>query len=431
MASAISCRYHWPEDSEKTLGLQPDEIRRIEKLLAHTRATKDFSPHASYTIDRKAQILVSGEKIEAPRRLVIYKDYSLVVLNSKGGLTPRSGGGQQRFLKIAYDPDTGTTYFKKAILCPAQTTFIQHLFSRSLPGCATIGHLEIGEREGKSKYFEQYYPEGSLARYFKDHRALPPFAPDAVLILQDTLKAFHETRYRPPALESQTEGKAVSYERHFYLSHADVSPNNLVLEKQPDGTYLLKWIDWGCSLNRSFLTTHTIGWGPPETIRGAAEAPIPHDKIDSFGTKKDAWSFALLAGSILLGDFYSLAGAPSIPLPNFRFVYERIRLNQRLILEESALGTLSQEEVDREVDGYIIASTEEHRPLWIAIKAWLRIDPNERPNLATCYVEEGHLVNTTPPKEQVTPEKRRPTLDAPQRRSSLSTLGESFRKMFS
>jgi serine/threonine protein kinase len=205
----------------------------------------------------------------------------------------------------------------------------------------------------------------------------------------DAVRKIHETRYQPARFCSPSRDITVSFSKEYFLFHGDISPNNIICEERINtktgkselGLMLTDLSDIGDLTSLRW----TRGWASPETIQFVAQSNYQNLTRNAFlskyGAKKDAWAMGLILGFLVRGDLVQA----SVPLPNFRFIVNRLTLRDNSV-DESGIAQITQEEVDSEIDPLITQSVPPEKLLWQCIKMFLTVDPDKRPTMAERYI---------------------------------------------
>jgi hypothetical protein len=349
------------------------------------------------TISESAK-LSKDQPILFPCQVVILKDKSFIKIN---GVQPLPGGGQQSSLKRVYSPDSGEWVLKKHAFSIEEETIVSYIYLfRDIPkearnGLAEIPFYEIGTY--KRTYYEKQY-SGNLASLFNCQKKVTGIF-EALIDLNLALHTIHSLFYSPPSL-TMPFMKPFSLIQSTYCYHGDISPQNVVYELEPSAQEArvvtikhLRFIDWGAAA-RTSMSIFTRGWNSPEGVH--------HSKFPScitetqafnltYGRKKDAWAFGLLAASLIKGGLF-YEPSTDVALPNLSFIYNKIKVNSDGTLDDSDIADLQQDEINTEITENvrrIDQSTEIGKKLvvwWNAIRCWLQVNPDMRCDLEQKFV---------------------------------------------
>jgi hypothetical protein len=372
----------WPDDPSK-LGMTPLDIRILDIVIQNLHqqlppktVIDSWVTDPSLRIERGTELQLPDRTLAGmPRRVVVYGDRVFVVLNTKNGVRTVAGGATQSKLKLVYNPVSGATYLKKRIYSVEQDTLVRFIsnLDQKVSGFAEIGHVE--NRKGRTNYFEKEY-SFTLTRYCRtvrpEHRKA--FDIRSLSYLQDALKILHQTTYEPPRLVRP--GINVVFRQPSLCWIGDISPNNCVIEINEAGNIETRLIDYGFALDLRIIAS-LPGWEPPEIAAGTEDAKAYNLK---YGTKKDAWQFALLWGSILRGGvlFGSDTGNP---LPALTVILDKLVVRDGK-MDVSGLKELTQSEVDEYIRDLIANERREDiKKIWETIGKWLQVDPDQRPSV--------------------------------------------------
>jgi serine/threonine protein kinase len=375
-------QYKWPENLDD-IKLTSEEARKLEtfaKIVANNIPKDDLYSGAFYH-RRKTTVMEDGKSINLPRSLFVNKKAIVVILNKHGGMGTLEGGAQQTEIKFGWDLISGAMYVKKTVHTPFEDSFYNWL--AYAPGDKPISLPKLAgvyKSERKTKFLEKCYPLTlTKALQTKTYEVDWP----SLANLQESLAKLNTFSFQPPNLivdmgnnrmMNNSEGK----DRKVFF-HGDISPNNIMCltENKTSKNLLLRIIDFGASMQFDSIIW-TCGYGSPETVQ------LYHGKLSmsredfnaKYGQKRDAWALAMVIVSILKGGFHP--AFPGSIIPNFTFIANKIKIVNRRF-DDSQIATLTQEEVDNEVDALKDEKVNAFCTLQIqVIKKWLKVDPNER-----------------------------------------------------
>jgi hypothetical protein len=383
--------YKWPENLAE-IGLVGGQVRTLESAISQLR-------NELFKTDKKYLMALSRQSIKGyfgelliPRRVIVYREKSIVVLNSKGP-TPLKNEADGTVFKWGYNPDEGTYCLKKRIVSVEQKIFIDYLRrnapSDGVEGFAEIEHVDIFKET--SSYFQVYYPSLSTV-FLKNTQKIP--ALDRLYYFQRALKAVHSLTFNPPSL-TELNGEDHQYNVGFQFFIGDISPKTVGFCEIPkkDEIFECKFtgLESLANLNR---IVRNPGWNAPEVVKFLQTSPS-QTSIRTFnsenGSRSDTWSFALLAASILLGGFEVSKNLPHL-LPKFHFINHHLRQRTHGI-DDSEIVDLEQGEIDLEIAG-ILSTVEDSTPIgrcirvwWSTIGMWLKVDPAKRPDLTRIFID--------------------------------------------
>lgn len=389
--SRISNRldFCWPRFSYSDWPLSICQEALYERIIANTSFRKTDK---KYAIVKKGTVLnIDGRNSEIPKTLFLTDKVAIISL----GITSHSSTGKsQKKITIGYDVLSGNHYFKKLIFSDYEMRllkFLRNSFNEKKP-------LSVAQpfpyNTGCKRKFWEKKGEQTLKEWLTTNYKLNL---DSLLALQNTIKIFHLNDFSSSSL-SWREGKSRP------LFHGDISLNNIVCDFDAQGNVSYKLIDYegGRIKNLSW----TKGWCPPEYIAYCLKQGLFAERSISefnemFGQKKDAWSLALVIGSILRG--YTDKTWCEAGLPAFSFITKRIVINDGK-LDEKKLLTLTQKEIDDEIAEIKNSINEDVVPdeglrkillaCWEVINGWLTVDPQKRPTVAelSLTVSKGRIL---------------------------------------
>jgi hypothetical protein len=374
----------WPPDLQ-TIGLTPEDKSLLEERVS--AVYHDLPLNSPGCIHSQRERVLTG--VDAADSLIVADRYALIRLKNV------------KEKNLFYDLFTGERVRKKRISSPAQHMVLDLIYlctNPSFRGVSVIKHIH------KMTYYETCYPNTLGALYYPAvQMRLPNWLPN-ILSLQEALRALHDHSYQPAHLCKEEDGLRLAFDCPRPCYHGYIHPNNIGCEPDPDrpGDYLLRLCDWTRSVQDR--VSFCAGWESPETVRfiSSSSSTISFSNRRAFNIKhgqaRDVWSFALLVGSLLRGSFFYLQvlATGSLltfqALPSFDFITKRMEVTKEGEINDEALWTLTQGEVDADLDNFLIALQKEPdytpamKTCWECVKKWLRVNPDERPTLANCYI---------------------------------------------
>lgn len=225
------------------------------------------------------------------------KDGSALVAHSEGSLIGKMVGGRYRVIQQLGEGGMGQVYLAEhvrmkrksaiKIMRPALVHEPEALqrFTREAENASKINHpnvasiFDFGETEEGLVYLAMEFIEGeSLSALLKREIAMHPVvAADIVAQASDALNAAHE----------------------LGILHRDIKPDNIMVSKRPDGTFVVKLVDFGIArtmergsqqVTRTGFAVGTPEYMSPEQLSG--------DVLDA---RSDQYSLALVAFIALTG----------------------------------------------------------------------------------------------------------------------------------
>jgi hypothetical protein len=399
LISAPRSPYQWPFDMG-IIGLTVAEQSILEAAINLLRRPLPADEKGLCSIrwasTKQFVLFKNGPNKQLPRTVIVSQKFAIILLNNKGGIHHLEGG------KLSYDPLNGIFLIKRPIFSSGQQMVINFI-AYDLPpndneGFSEITHVECGGRTHKSNYYEkrssftlpQLYPP------IKGSGAPPVLCLEPLVLLQNALRLLHAQIYRSPHMINRTTKSASFIEEDLPCWHGDIRPGSVACELDPlrAGEYRYKWTNWKSAMLQGVV--YAPGWGSLEKIHCLRGNPqYEHLKGIEFNRKYgqlgDTWSFALLAGSLLCGDFAYFNGSTS-PLPRFAFITDRLKVLPDGRIDDSGLITLTQRDVDDELNAIFnsIQGNSQRdgdlRTWWMIIKAWLKVDASERHTVTSTYI---------------------------------------------
>lgn len=392
----------WPKNLSE-LHLSKQEARTIEVAASMLRQAlpPDQSNRPAQRVWHRNKMLISvdGQQRALPRTILVSHKKAVVILNTHGGMPALAGGAEQGPIKIAWDLEEGAKYVKKTIPLSFQQSFYHWL--QSSKEAKPVSMPEVGGSYmscGKVRILEKFYPYTAEQWLCKNPKIyLQPLAK-----LQAALVRMHQFKYYPPTLTWEEGPGAPSYTRQEpsgAVFHGDISGRNIMVSFPAElgGQPLYKLIDFGTSA-RFDLLAWSPGYGSPETMRQHLHlGTLSTTEFNlRYGQRRDTWAFGLLIGSLLRGGFHR--DYPGAAIPKFDFITRRIHRDKQRI-NDDAIADLTQHEVDSELDAITSAirnnqgySHEVKQALlrhWRVVRAWLRVDPEERKPVLEYHVSDS------------------------------------------
>ena len=395
--SSSALQLKWPQDLDE-IKMSPEEVREISEQIK--KIIDELQPKTSFTMPTA----MSWRKDGFPRSVFVTYDSACVILNSHGGMRTMQGGAQQGKIKHVWDALNGRWCVKKS----AFNSFEYDLSRMLMTSDMSLRHIEdekirhsarkalpniIGIYTTPDKAKQRIIEERlsmDLNKYFVI-RGKKKADVSHVLDLQNALMVLHSMKYKGGTFEIGNVSTSFSYFGPVY--HGDISPRNILCFPSTVNpkcvSYRFTDFSGGCNEN----VIYTPGWGSPETLRYLKKRDYQHlspiEFNQKFGQKKDVWSFALIVGTLLKYGF----NLKYLGLPPFSFIINKLDFDSQGRLEHNyRICDITQKEVDDELDLLIeLAAAADRREtllttLWQLVKHWLRVDPNERPNLKDCHL---------------------------------------------
>lgn len=324
-----------------------------------------------------------------PRKLFVTHQYCFVVLNSHNGMPYFDKRGlQQSKIKYIWECREGCFWLKKRLFSQKQ---FECLFILNHLGDVGYPQIELDatkEDKGQYRYFEKKAPS-TLPEWLKEHcRSL---SLRSLIGCIDAVKKIHNLQYQPASFLLYDAGTTGHLSMPHTLFHGDISPNNFICERSASGEIKVMLTDFHSigDLKHIYWTT---GWISPETVQYSITKDKYQDLdtrqfLKEYGAKKDTWALGLLIGSLLRGKFHPKYEQS---LPCFSFITDKLKFDAtgQGVIDQSGIAKITQEEIDAKIDKIINRTRiDDIREIWLCVKAYLRVDPNERPT-----VYERHLI---------------------------------------
>ena len=373
--------YSWPKDP-RSLGLEEIECSIISDIITFVRSRIESPLGWQYI---KAQDTVSttdGYNLTSPRKIIIHHYFSIVQLKIPADQKRTMQSLGRVWQKFGYNPDHGEVLIKKNILEPNQYLLLQYL--KDSPSSSVKNGLSkivyFSTIRGKYRYFQKYYVEGSLATSYLKGDFI--FNKMAVLDLQNTLARIHEISLTPAKIESRALKDALKLGAPCMGYHGNIAPSHIFCEVGN-----LKLGGFSAAL-RIHVMTINWGWSSPESIRAFKSEVDPSKFNIEYGAKADVWSFALIAIGFVTESFYVHDKINDLIFPPLPCIYSKITVDETGSVCAEAIGSLTQEEIDRDLDDIKpVDETGEEYIFWSAAKEWLQVDPDKRPSFSEILID--------------------------------------------
>lgn len=364
-------------------------IEEVARKAIPQQSSDPFSPHGDYVK------VIKKNKPQKDHAKALFLTSKVAIVSLKMEDTNASDL-DKRQMKIGYDILSGNFWHKKKIHSSSAGSVMRSIayykthesFSESFP-------FQVGN---KSFYWEK--GEMSLKEWLVSSNIINNLSYNSLFSLQEAVKEIHSMKFKPSALIYSQSNHALILDREKPCFHGNITPDSIICEKNENGNICLKLSGYnGGDLSQLEWTSW---WAPPEYVKFARQSgPYGDLSVEDFnvkfGQKKDAWSLALLLGTILQGLGKRLPKNKE-QIPNFSFILNKLS-KENGELDDSRVSELTQKEIDDEINEIKRkVSQKKFRPeriegllaIWTVINSWLTIDPETRPTVAEKYfsVEE-------------------------------------------
>jgi len=378
-----SCGLKWPENLA-AINITEAERDQLDQVIISLQ--KQIKPDTETCSLR----IFHAKDLTSPRRLDVSNSEALVVL--KGVQLFGKTGAQQKKIKRVWDCVSGSFWLQKRIFSSQQPEFIKYLINGKDIGESNLGFPKMAldslatSFKAKLRYFEKE-ATASLPEWIEQFG--PYFDLKHTVGLLDALRKIHSTQYQPAKYERIHEKSSSYFAMPHKLFHGDISPNNVICEKTVDDTgkiYPRMMLTDFSSLGQTEHLYWTPGWESPETRQFSDKTKYQSMSIIDFqmtyGAKKDTWAMGLLLGSLIRGQLYKQS------LPYFSFILNKLKFDDSgNLTDSSGIANITQKEIDDKLDELISQSSQDLiQPLYRTVKAYLRVDPDERPTLTECFI---------------------------------------------
>lgn len=400
-SSSNACSFIWPQDLN-SLALKPEDVKILEFFLGIQKFNFKQDPRHTepncifYSVLKRGCKAVDGTVL--PRTTIVSCNRSIVVLNEHGGMPFVKDKGLLGKIKYSWDAEKGELLVKKPVNTPFEYLIYSYFFKPETvkpivrKGIAKIALIH--KCGTKVRIFEKCYPH-TIASLSQLDRSWS-FNMISLTAMQHTLGFVHSIcmirpqLFIPDSIYINDSPRIFSVEGRAPTYHGNISPSNIVCTpiKGDPTIFKFKLIDWFWG-GQTRRLKWTRSWGAPEIfkfLRKDYKNMTAESFNCTYGAKRDTWSFALIVASLLNGAFGKLH--PTDPVPNLPCIFNKLKVNDQGIIDDSDIIHLTQKEIDDDIEKLISKIKDMKLPqeayilsVIEAIHKGLNIDPDKRPTL--------------------------------------------------